>query len=206
MKTLLAWSPASGSEGGAFFKSTTDEDRPDLQMHFCISIVDDHARKLHLGYGFSCHVCVVRPHSRGEVFLTSRDPMAAPGIDPKFLSDPRDLQLLRTGVKKMRDILQDPAFTAYRRKELYTANMRTDDDIDAHIRGRADTIYHPVGTCKMGTDAMAVVDPQLRVHGLQRLRVVDASIMPRLIGGNTNAPTAMIAEKAADMMLAAHST
>ena len=194
------------AEGGAFFKSTPDEDRPDLQMHFCISIVDDHARKLHLGYGFSCHVCVVRPHSRGEVFLTSRDPMAAPGIDPQFLSDPRDLQLLRTGVKKMRDILQDPAFAAYRRKELYTANMRTDDDIDAHIRARADTIYHPVGTCKMGTDAMAVVDPQLRVHGLQRLRVVDASIMPRLIGGNTNAPTAMIAEKAADMMLAAHST
>ena len=193
------------AEGGAFFKSSPDADRPDLQMHFCISIVDDHARKLHLGYGFSCHVCVVRPHSRGEVFLTSRDPMAAPGIDPKFLSDPRDLQLLRTGVKKMRGILQDPAFAPYRRKELYTANMRTDDDIDAHIRSRADTIYHPVGTCKMGTDAMAVVDPQLRVHGLQHLRVVDASVMPRLIGGNTNAPTAMIAEKAADMMLAAHS-
>ena len=193
------------AEGGAFFKSSPDADRPDLQMHFCISIVDDHARKLHFGYGFSCHVCVVRPHSRGEVFLTSRDPMAAPGIDPKFLSDPRDLQLLRTGVKKMRSILQDSAFAPYRRKELYTADMRTDDDIDAHIRGRADTIYHPVGTCKMGTDAMAVVDPQLRVHGLQRLRVVDASVMPRLIGGNTNAPTAMIAEKAADMMLAAHS-
>ena len=192
------------AEGGAFFKSSPDVDRPDLQLHFCISIVDDHARKLHMGYGFSCHVCVVRPHSRGTVFLTSADPLDAPGIDPQFLSDDRDLQLMRTGVKKMRSILQDAAFKTYRHKELYTANMQSDADIDAHIRARADTIYHPVGTCKMGTDAMAVVDAQLRVHGLQHLRVVDASIMPRLIGGNTNAPTAMIAEKAADMMLAAH--
>lgn len=191
------------AEGGAFFKSSADVDRPDLQLHFCISIVDDHARKLHLGYGFSCHVCVVRPHSRGAVFLNSTDPMDAPGIDPRFLSDERDLQLMRTGVKKMRSILRDTAFDKFRHKELYTANMTTDADIDAHIRARADTIYHPVGTCKMGTDDMAVVDPQLRVHGLQHLRVVDASVMPRLIGGNTNAPTAMIAEKAADMMLAA---
>lgn len=191
------------AEGGAFFKSSPDVDRPDLQMHFCISIVDDHARKLHLGYGFSCHVCVVRPHSRGEVVLSSTNPLDAPCIDPRFLSDERDLQLMRTGVRKMRSILQDPAFKAYRHRELYTANMQTDADIDAHIRARADTIYHPVGTCKMGTDPMAVVDPQLRVHGLRQLRVVDASIMPRLIGGNTNAPTAMIAEKAADMMLAA---
>ena len=192
------------AEGGAFFKSSPGVDRPDLQMHFCISIVDNHARKLHLGFGFSCHVCVVRPHSRGEVRLSSSDPMDAPAIDPKFLSDERDLTLLRAGVKKMRAVLQDPALKAYGHKELYTAEMRTNDDIDAHIRARADTIYHPVGTCKMGIDAMAVVDPQLRVHGLQRLRVVDASIMPRLIGGNTNAPTAMIAEKAADLLLAEH--
>jgi choline dehydrogenase-like flavoprotein len=111
---------------------------------------------------------------------------------------------MRSGVKKMRGILNDDAFSKYRHQEIYTANMNTDEEIDAHIRARADTIYHPVGTCKMGTDAMAVVDPQLRVHGLQNLRVVDASVMPRLIGGNTNAPTAMIAEKAADMMLASH--
>ena len=192
------------AEGGAFFKSSPGVDRPDLQMHFCISIVDNHARKLHLGFGFSCHVCVVRPHSRGEVRLHSSNPMDAPAIDPKFLSDERDLTLLRTGVKKMRAVLQDPALKAYGHKELYTGAMRTNDDIDAHIRARADTIYHPVGTCKMGIDAMAVVDPQLRVHGLQHLRVVDASIMPRLIGGNTNAPTAMIAEKAADLLLAEH--
>jgi choline dehydrogenase-like flavoprotein len=190
------------AEGGAFFKSSPEVARPDLQLHFCISVVDDHARKLHMGYGFSCHVCVVRPKSRGEVFLNSANPLDAPGIDPKFLSDERDLELMREGVKTMRKILQSTAFEHYRNKEIYTEGMHTDADIDAHIRGRADTIYHPVGTCKMGVDALAVVDPQLRVHGLQNLRVVDASIMPRLIGGNTNAPTFMIAEKAADMILA----
>jgi choline dehydrogenase-like flavoprotein len=190
------------AEGGAFFKSSPEIDRPDLQLHFCISVVDDHARKLHMGYGFSCHVCVVRPKSRGEVFLNSANPMDAPGIDPKFLSDERDLAVMREGVKKMRKILQSPALAHYRNKEIYTEGMHTDAAIDAHIRGRADTIYHPVGTCKMGVDDMAVVDPQLRVYGLQNLRVVDASIMPRLIGGNTNAPTFMIAEKAADMILA----
>ena len=190
------------AEGGAFFKSSPDVDRPDLQLHFCISVVDDHARKLHRGYGFSCHVCVVRPKSRGEVFLNSANPMDAPGIDPQFLSDERDLELMREGVKTMRKILQSPALAHYRNKEIYTEGMQSDEDIDAHIRSRSDTIYHPVGTCKMGMDDLAVVDPQLRVHGLQNLRVVDASIMPRLIGGNTNAPTFMIAEKAADMILA----
>jgi choline dehydrogenase-like flavoprotein len=189
------------AEGGAFFKSSPEIDRPDLQLHFCISVVDDHARKLHMGYGYSCHVCVVRPKSRGEVFLNSANPLDAPGIDPKFLSDERDLALMREGVKKMREILKSPALEHYRNKEIYTEGMHTDADIDAHIRRRADTIYHPVGTCKMGVDDMAVVDPQLRVHGLENLRVVDASIMPRLIGGNTNAPTFMIAEKAADMIL-----
>lgn len=189
------------AEGGAFFHSSPQALRPDLQLHFCISIVDDHARKLHRGYGFSCHVCVVRPKSRGEVFLQSTNPLDAPGIDPKFLSDERDLELMRAGVKTMQKILKAPALSAYRHQELYTAGMQTDEEIEQHIRSRADTIYHPVGTCKMGRDEMAVVDPQLRVHGLENLRVVDASIMPRLIGGNTNAPTFMIAEKAADMIL-----
>lgn len=188
------------AEGGAFFRSGPQALRPDLQLHFCISIVDDHARKLHRGYGFSGHVCVVRPESRGKVFLHSANPLDAPGIDPGFLSDPRDLALLREGVKTLQNILKSPALSAYRDMELYTAGMQTDAAIEHHIRSRADTIYHPVGTCKMGTDAMAVVDPQLRVHGLQNLRVVDASIMPRLVGGNTNAPTLMIAEKAADMI------
>ena len=189
------------AEGGAFFKSSPEVSRPDLQLHFCISIVDDHARKLHLGYGFSCHVCVVRPASRGTVSLNNADPLAPPRIDPHFLSDERDLQLLLAGTRTMRNILHAPALASYRDKELYTENVRTEAELEQYVRTHSDTIYHPVGTCKMGIDALAVVDPQLRVHGLRHLRVVDASVMPRLIGGNTNAPTMMIAEKAADLIL-----
>jgi choline dehydrogenase-like flavoprotein len=189
------------AEGAAFFKSSPAVERPDLQLHFVISIVDDHARKLHLGYGFSCHVCALRPFSRGEVFLQSGDPLADPGIDPKYLSDPRDLDVLMKGAKIARDILMTAPLTKYRHKELFgVRDNMTDAEGEDHIRSRADTIYHPVGTCKMGTDDVAVVDPQLRVHGLKGLRVVDASIMPTLVSGNTNAPTIMIAEKAADLI------
>lgn len=189
-------------EGAAFFKTSPDLDKPDCQIHFVAAIVDNHARTLHWGYGFSCHVCVLRPHSVGEVFLQSDDPMAAPGIDPKFLSDDRDLQTLIAGAKYTRRILEAPALAKYRHKELFGVhdNM-TDKEWEQVIRNRADTVYHPVGTCKMGHDDMAVVDTRLRVHGMEGLRVVDASVMPTLIGGNTNAPTIMIAEKASDMIL-----
>jgi choline dehydrogenase-like flavoprotein len=190
------------AEGAGFIKSSPDLDRPDLQLHFVISMVDDHARKLHLGYGFSCHVCVLRPKSRGEVGLNDADPLSAPRIDPKFLSDPDDAALMLKGVKKMRQIMHAPALAPYHHKELYTADVHADEELMEHIRMRADTIYHPVGTCKMGTDDMAVVDPQLRVHGIAGLRVVDASIIPFLMGGNTNAPTIMIAERAAEWMKA----
>jgi len=188
------------AEGGAFLKTDPALARPNIQLHFVIAIADDHARKLHLGYGFSCHVCVLRPHSIGEVFLESGDPLAPPGIDPRYLSDERDLKTLIEGAKLTRRILQGAALARYRDKEIYTRDGMDDAEWEHHIRSRADTVYHPVGTCKMGIDDMAVVDPQLRVRGLQGLRVVDASIMPTLIGGNTNAPTIMIAEKAADMI------
>ena len=128
--------------------------------------------------------------------------MDAPGIDPKFLSDDRDLQTTIKGAKMTREILQSQAMAKYRHKELFgVKDKMSDAEWESHIRARADTIYHPVGTCKMGTDDMAVVDPQARVHGVERLRVVDASTMPRLIGGNTNAPIIMMAEKASDMIL-----
>ncbi|RWM39169.1 GMC family oxidoreductase N-terminal domain-containing protein [Mesorhizobium sp.] len=190
------------AEAGAFLKSDPAIERPDLQLHFCIAIVDDHGRKLHRGYGFSCHVCVLRPYSRGEVGLMSADPLAPPRIDPRFLQDERDADLLLKGVRMTRAILEAPALAKYRDKEIYTAGAASDAELMTHIRARADTIYHPAGTCKMGIDDMAVVDPMLRVRGLEGLRVVDASVMPTLIGGNTNAPTIMIAEKAAEMIRA----
>lgn len=190
------------AEAGAFLKTDPSLSRPDIQLHFVIGVVDDHARKWHLGHGFSCHVCVLRPFSVGEVFLTSADPAATPGINPNFLSDDRDVDCLVKGAKLTREILQSPALKDYRDEELYTKDGMSDDEWEHHIRSRADTVYHPVGTCKMGVDDMAVVDPQLKVRGLDGIRVVDASIMPTLIGGNTNAPSIMIAEKAADMILA----
>lgn len=199
--TGLVASPSA--EGGAFLKSDPSLDRPDLQMHFVIGLVDDHARKPHAGYGFSCHVCVLRPFSRGEVGLQNADPLSPPRIDPNYLSDERDGALLLKGAKIMRRILESPALAPYRHKELFTSGITSDAALMENIRARADTIYHPVGTCRMGIDDMTVVDPSLKVRGTEGLRVVDASVMPTLIGGNTNAPTIMIAEKAADMIRAA---
>lgn len=190
------------AESGAFLKSSPDEPIPDLQLHFVVAIVENHARTMNFSLGFSCHVCVLRPRSRGSVRLASPNPRAAPRIDPAFLSEPDDLERLVRGYRLTRPILEAPALAPYRKRELWTNEVRSDDDIRAIIRRRADTIYHPVGTCRMGIDDLAVVDPQLRVRGLQGLRVVDASVMPEIVGGNTNAPTIMIGEKASDLLLA----
>ncbi|WP_422373113.1 GMC family oxidoreductase [Hoeflea sp.] len=191
-----------GAEAGAFLKSDPSLSRPDLQLHFVAALVDDHSRKLHWGYGFSCHVCALRPHSRGDVGLNGPDPLLPPRIDPKYLSDERDADLMLKGARLTRKIMQAPAMRRYLHREVYTRDGMDDTELMAHIRDRADTIYHPVGTCRMGRDRMAVTDPRLRVHGVRGLRVVDASVMPTLIGGNTNAPTIMIAEKAAEMIAA----
>jgi choline dehydrogenase-like flavoprotein len=191
------------AEGAAFLKSDPNLDRADLQIHFVISVVDDHARKLHAGYGYSCHVCVLRPASRGSVTLASADPMAAPAIDPNYLAEPSDLATLIKGAKMSRQIMKAPPLAGYEYKELFgVRDGMSDADWEQVIRARADTIYHPVGTCKMGMDPLAVVDPELRVHGMQGLRVVDASVMPTVPSGNTNAPTIMIAERAADLIKA----
>ncbi len=190
------------AEGGAFLRSEPGLDRPDLQLHFVVAIVDQHMRKLHFRHGYSCHVCVLRPHSRGRVGLQSSNPAKAPLIDPAFLSDQRDLSLLMRGARMMESLLEAPALDPWRGKRLYPHDG-SDAALEADIRNRADTIYHPVGTCSMGSDEMAVVDAQARVQGTEGLRVIDASIMPRLIGGNTNAPTIMLAEKLSDAIRAA---
>ncbi|KWK00133.1 GMC family oxidoreductase [Burkholderia stagnalis] len=188
------------AEGGGFLKTRAELDAPDIQLHFVVALVDDHARRLHTGHGMSCHVCLLRPRSRGAVTLQSADPLAAPRIDPAFFGDPRDLDDMVAGFKLTRRLMQAPALAGWSTRDLFTANVTTDDEIRDVLRQRTDTVYHPVGTCRMGRDALAVVDPQLRVRGLQGLRIVDASVMPTLIGGNTNAPTIMIAEKAVDLM------
>ncbi len=188
------------AEAGGFLKTDPSLAEPDIQLHFVNAMVDDHTRKLHLGYGFSCHVCVLRPHSRGTVTLKDGDFRTPPRIDPQYLSDERDMEKMVKGVRITRDILNGEAFRPWRHRELYMRGDENDEELQAHIRARADTIYHPVGTCRMGKDKDAVVDPQLRVRNMEGLRVVDASVMPTLIGGNTNAPTIMIAEKAADMI------
>jgi choline dehydrogenase-like flavoprotein len=187
------------AEGGAFFRSGPGVDRPDLQMHFVVGIVDHHMRKLHFRDGYSCHVCVLRPHSVGEVGLTSADPEAPPRIDPRYLSDPRDLDVLMRGARIMDQVMEAPPLAPWRGARLYPHDG-SDAALKADIRARADTIYHPVGTCRMGQDEMAVTDGQGRVHGVQGLRVVDASLMPRIVSGNTNAPTIMMAEKIAGAM------
>ncbi|ALM52554.1 GMC family oxidoreductase [Halomonas huangheensis] len=189
-------------EAGAFLKTDPSLDRPDIQLHFVAAIVDDHARNLHWGYGYSVHVCQLQPWSRGSVFLESADPHAAPGINPNFLDDPRDLDVMIRGARLTREIMHASPLVEYKSQELFGIHdSMTDAEWEANIRARGDTIYHPIGTCRMGRDEMAVVDSELRVHGLEGLRVVDASVMPKLVSGNTNAPTIMIAEKAADMIL-----
>ena len=190
------------AEAGAFLRSSPDVATPDIQLHFVVGKLVDHGRKTVFGHGYSCHACVLQPASRGRVGLASPDPLAAPRIDPNFLAEPADLQRLVAGFKAMRRILQQPALAALGGRELQTtAAARSDDEIAQVIRDRADTIYHPVGSCRMGPDARdAVVDPELRVHGMAGLRVVDASVMPRIVSGNTNAPVIMIAEKAVDMI------
>ena len=191
---------SNGAEGGGFLRRFPDSPAPDFQLHFVIGILDGHARKLHWGHGYSCHVCLLRPKSVGTVSLAGTDPAAAPVIDPRFFDHPDDLEAMVDGFKLTRKIMDAPALASIRSGELYSAGIHSDAEIREELKNRSDTIYHPVGTCKMGSDAMAVVDPRLRVHGLEGLRVVDASIMPTLIGGNTNAPTMMIGEKAADMI------
>jgi choline dehydrogenase-like flavoprotein len=192
------------AEAGGFLKSAPDLDRPDLQLHFCIGIVDQHGRNRHFRSGICLHVCQLRPESRGTVRLASADSRDAPQIDPNFLSAPTDLEVLKRGIALGRKILSAPSLARLGGTYVYGTGKEEGSELEALIRAHADTIYHPVGTCRMGGDARSVVDSKLRVRGIQGLRVADASIMPSLISGNTQAPSAMIGEYASDMIAAAY--
>jgi choline dehydrogenase-like flavoprotein len=189
------------AEAGAFLRTRAEEAEPDVQLHFVIGKLVDHGRKTVFGHGYSCHVCLLRPKSRGRVRLASADPMAAPAIDPAFLAEREDVEAMVRGFKAMRQLLAQPALARFGARELASSSgVRSDAQIEGFLRERTDTIYHPVGSCRMGPGPTDVVDAALRVKGFDALRVVDASIMPRIVGGNTNAPTIMIAEKAVDLI------
>lgn len=188
------------AEAGGFLRTSIDEPEPDIQLHFVPGIVDDHGRKMHFTAGISCHVCALHPESRGSVTLADVNPRTAPNIDPRFLTAEADLARTLKGAKLVHRIFDAPAFEEVSRGGMYIDGDASEEELLDDIRQRGDTIYHPVGTCRMGLDESAVVDPGARVRGVQSLRVVDASIMPTLVAGNTNAPTIMIAEKIADAM------
>jgi choline dehydrogenase-like flavoprotein len=190
------------AESGGFWRSKPDVPAPDIQYHFVPAMLEDHGRSKVKGHGFSCHACVLRPESRGTVRLASPDARKAPVIDPNFLADDRDMDTLRRGVREMQRIFDAPALKAYGGKNRHPVDIDNDAELDGLIRSRADTVYHPVGTCRMGPNADDVVDPHLKYRGLEGLYIADASIMPRLVSGNTNAPSIMIGERCADFVRA----
>lgn len=195
----------AAGNGVAFAKSKPDLTRCDIQISFApASYKAGRLGELDDTPGMTCGAWQCRQLSRGEVMAVSSDPHTPPTIQPNYLSHPTDQAVTVAGLRIARKLLQAPVFEAYAGEEIHPGkDVQTDDEWLDYARRNGGTVYHPVGSCKMGTDKMAVVDPQLRVHGVAGLRVVDASIMPSTTSGNTNAPTMMIAEKAADMILAA---
>lgn len=198
------------AEAGGFVRSRfAPDERCDLQFHFVPALLDDHGRNRLPGFGYTLHACALRPRSRGQLALRSADPAQKVAIRANYLSDPEgfDLRMLVEAARLSREILAQPAFDAYRGEEIFPGPAAvSEEDLVAFIRRKAESIYHPIGTCRMGNDATAVVDSELRVRGIDALHVVDASVMPVLPGGNTNAPTVMIAERASDLLLGGRAT
>jgi choline dehydrogenase len=193
-----------GVEALAFVKTSANLVAPDIQWHLNMVMYEDHGREIIWEEGIMPYFNISRPQSRGTVLASSADPRVLPALDPNFFSEPDDLRAMRDGLRISREIISQKAFDAYRGEEYGPGReAKTDAALNEYIKNKCNSVYHPVGTCKMGSDVMAVVDDKLRVHGVENLRVVDASIMPTLTSGNTNAPTIMIGEKAADMILKA---
>jgi choline dehydrogenase-like flavoprotein len=188
------------AESGGFVTVTPGAPAPDIQLHFLPVALEDHGRTKVKAHGFSCHACVLRPESHGTVRLASNQAVDAPLIDPAFLTDDRDMATLKAGVRLMYRIVESAPLSRHRGKDRHPVDLNDDAALEALIRARADTIYHPVGTARMGSDADAVCDPKLRVRGVEGLYIADASIMPKLVSGNTNAPSIMIGERCADFV------
>lgn len=189
-------------EGGGFVKSSPDLERPDIQLHFVPCNMTSLTDKLPPQHGVTLHACNLRPYSKGTVKTISADPAAKPEVDFNFMSDERDWPVMKHCIRILRELMQASAWNGMVTEEIQPGSQyQTDEDLRNILGKTTETVYHPVGTCKMGSDDMAVVDAQLRVHGIEGLRVADASIIPTLIGGNTNAPSMMIGDKCSDMML-----
>jgi choline dehydrogenase len=205
MQWFLANSGACATshlEAGAFIKSRADVSHPDLQYHFLPGVVNNHGRDLGKAHAFQVHVGTMRPESRGYLRLASRNPLTPIKVHANYLQAESDLRDLMAAVPLTRDIFQQASFKPFRGKEIQPGiDYQNPHEIARFVKQKADSAYHPCGTCKMGTDLMAVVNPEAKVYGIENLRVVDASIMPSIISGNLNAPTIMLAERVSDMIL-----
>ena len=188
---------------GGFFKTDPKMETPDVQFHFILFSADAVGQKLHPWPGFLASVCQLRPESRGFVRIKSNDPAQAPAIQPRYLTAQADRDVTVAGMKLLRRVMQQQALARYIVEEIAPgAKIQSDEQLLDFARAKGTTVFHPTSTCRMGSDVTAVVDERLRVHGFQGLRVADASIMPTVVSGNTNAACVMIGEKASDMMLA----
>ena len=190
------------AEAGGFWTVMPDAPVPDIQWHFVPAMLEDHGREKVKGHGFSLHACVLRPESRGTVRLNANDASAPPRLDPNFLDDDRDMATMRAGVRLSHRIAEASPLADYAPVDRHPVDLNDDAALGEMIRNRADTVYHPVGTCRMGADEQSVVDTKLKARGVEGLWIADASIMPKIVSGNTNAPSIMIGERCADFVKA----